>query len=131
MRATHSLAQKQTARRHPKSSPTQWKERLVGQGEGQGYICLELRRLIMLAVGLVAPVADGLGGRGDQERVSAQGAYVGHRTVIGDLDFEDDIPGAMRGEGCGRILGLSAPEEAGFGLLGIKPDVLSWSELGG
>ena len=56
---------------------------------------------------------------------------MGDRTVIGDLDFEDDLPRPMRGESGGRILGLDATEEAGFGLIGIEPGTLDRGELGG
>ena len=93
-------------------------ERLVGEGEGQGYIGLELGGVVELAVGLIAPVADGFGGGGGQEGVSAEGADVGDGAVFGDLDFEDDVAGAMGGDGFGGILGLGTDEEAGFGLRG-------------
>ena len=63
-----------------------------------------------MAIGLVAPVADGFGGGGGQEWVSAQGADGRDGTVFGDLNFEDDAAGAATGESCGGILGLGAAE---------------------
>ena len=77
-----------------------------------------------MAIGFVAPVADGLGGGGGQEGVSAEGADGRDGTVFGDLDFEDDVASAVAGEGCGGILGLGAAEKAGFGLRGRQPDAL-------
>ena len=71
-----------------------------------------------MAIGLVAPVADGFGGGGGEEGISAKGADGRDGAVFGDLDFEDDTAGAVAGEGCGGILGLGAVEEAGFGLRG-------------
>ena len=50
-----------------------------------------------MAIGLVAPVADGFGGGGGQEWVSAQGADGRDGTVFGDLDFEYDVAGAVIG----------------------------------
>ena len=38
--------------------------RLVRKREAQGYIRLELGGVVVLAIGLVAPVADGFGGGG-------------------------------------------------------------------
>jgi hypothetical protein len=43
----------------------------VGDGEGQGNVRLELGGVVALAIGLVAPVADGFGGGGGQKGVSA------------------------------------------------------------
>lgn len=37
---------------------------LVGEGEGQGYVRLELGGVVAEAIGLVAPGADGFGGGG-------------------------------------------------------------------
>ena len=52
-----------------------------------------------MAIGLVAPSADGFGGGGGQEGVSAEGVDVGDGAIFGDLDFEDDVAGAVGGEG--------------------------------
>jgi len=104
-------------------------ERLVGEGEGQSYIGLELGGVVVLAVGLIAPIADGFGGGGGQDRVSAEGAEVGDGAVFGDLDFEDDRAGAVGGQSFGGIQGLGAAEEAGFGLRGSEPDGLGWGDL--
>lgn len=49
----------------------QLSERLVGGGEGQGHIRLEPGGMVVLTVRLVAPAADGFGGGGGQEGVSA------------------------------------------------------------
>ena len=46
-------------------------ERLVGERKGQGYIRLELGGMIVLEIGLIAPGADGFGGGGGQDGVSA------------------------------------------------------------
>ena len=46
-------------------------DRSVGDGEGQGYVRLELGGVVVLAIGLVAPVADGFGGGRGQEGISA------------------------------------------------------------
>ena len=77
-----------------------------------------------MAIGLVAPVADRLGGGGGQEGVSAKGADGRDGTVFGDLDLENDVACAVAGEGCGGILGLGAVEKAGSGLRGRQPDAL-------
>ena len=53
--------------------------------------------MVVLAVGLVPPVADGFGGGGGQEGVSAEGADVGDGTVWGYLDFQDYVAGAVSG----------------------------------
>ena len=74
--------------------------------------------MVVLAIGLVTPAADGFGGGGGQEGVSAEGADGRDGTVFGDLNFEDDIAGAVAGEGCGGVSGLGAAEETGFGLRG-------------
>ena len=79
---------------------------------------MELGGVVVEAVGLVAPVADGFGGGGGQEGVSAEGADVGDGAVFGDLDFEDDVAGTVGGEGFGGIVGLGADEETSFGLRG-------------
>ena len=84
--------------------------------------------MVLLDVGLVAPGADRLGGGCSQNRVSLEKANVSDRTVFGDLDFEDNVTGAIRGEGCGGILRLSPSLEASFGLLGIEPD--AWGRRG-
>ncbi len=83
----------------------------------------------MLAIGLVAPVADGFGGGGGQEWVSAQGADGQDGTVFGDLNFEDDVARATAGEGCGGILGIGAAQETGLGVRGRQPDALGWVDL--
>ena len=82
-----------------------------------------------MAIGLVAPVADGFGGGGGQEGISAEGADGGDGAVFGDLDFEDDGAGAVGGAGFGGILGLGAAAEASFGFLGRQPDALEWDDL--
>ena len=82
-----------------------------------------------MAIGLVAPVADGFGGGGGQEWVSAQGADGRDRTVFGDLNFEDDVACAMAGQGCGGILGIGAAQEAGLSVRGRQPDALGWGGL--
>ena len=79
---------------------------------------MELGGVVVLAIGLVAPVADGFGGGGGQEGISAEAANGRNGTVFGDLDFKDDVAGAVGAEGCGRILGLGTAEEADFGLRG-------------
>jgi hypothetical protein len=80
--------------------------------------------VVVLAIGFVAPVADGLGGGGGEEGVSAEGADGRNGTVFGDLDLENDVACAVAGEGCGGIVGLGAVEKAGFGLRGRQPDAL-------
>ena len=102
----------------------------VREGEGQGYVGLELGGVVVEAVGLVAPGADGFGGGGGQEGVSAESANGGDGAVFGDVDFEDDVAGAVGGEGVGGILGLGAAEETGCGLRGRQPDALGWDDLG-
>ena len=81
-----------------------------------------------MVVELVAPFADGFGGGGGQERVSADGPDVGDGTVFGYLDFEDDVAGAVVGQGFGGIQGLGAAEDAG--LRGREPDALGLGSLG-
>jgi len=81
-------------------------------------------------VGLVAPLANGVGGSGGQQEVSAEGADGGDGAVFGDLNFEDNVAGAVGGEGVGRILRLSAADEADFGFLGRQPDALGCGDLG-
>ena len=71
-----------------------------------------------MAIGLVVPFADGFGGGGGQERVSAEGADVGDGAVFGYLDFENYVAGAVRGQGFAGILGLGTADDAGFGLSG-------------
>src|SRR5208282_3974577 len=95
--------------------------RLVRKSEAQGYIRLELSGVIVLAVGLVAPVADGF----------AEGADAGNRTVFGYLNFQDYVAGAVSGQGVRRILGLCAAEEVGFSLRGRKPDALGIGDFCG
>ena len=99
-------------------------ETSVWQSEAQSYIRLELGGVVVLAVGMVAPCADGCGGGGGQEWVSTEGADVGDGAVFGYLDFEDYVAGAVGGYGCGGILGLGMAEEAGFGLRWSHPDSL-------
>ena len=77
-----------------------------------------------MAIGLVAPVADGFGGGGGEEWVSAQGADGRDRAVFGDLNFEDDVAREMAGEGRRGVLGLGAAEQAGLGVRGRQPDAL-------
>jgi len=55
--------------------------------------------VVVLAIGLVTPVADGFGGGGGQEGISAEGVDVGDGAIFGDLDFEDDVAGAVGAEG--------------------------------
>ena len=82
-----------------------WKSGLIGQvcgrsvrkREAERYIRLEPGRLVVLTVGLIAPSADGFGGGGGQEGVSAEGADVGDGTVWGYLDFQDYVAGAVSG----------------------------------
>ena len=83
-----------------------------------------------MAVGLVAPFADGGGGGGGQERVPAQGADVGDGTVFGYLDFQDYVTGAVRGQSFAGILRLGAADEAVLGLRGSYPDALGSCRLG-
>ena len=103
-------------------------ERSVGKGEAQGHIGLERGGVVVLAIGLVAPFADGFGGGGGQERVSADGPDIGDGTVFGYLDFEDDVAGTVVGQGFGGIQGLGAAEDAG--LRGREPDALGLGSLG-
>jgi hypothetical protein len=53
--------------------------------------------VVVLAVGLVAPFADGFDGGGGQEGVSSEGADVGDGAVFGYLDFENYVAGAVGG----------------------------------
>lgn len=93
-------------------------KRSVWQCKAQGYIGLELGGVVVWAVGLVAPAADGLGGGGGQEGVSAKGTDVGDRAVFGHLNFENHVASAMGGAGIGRILRFGTGEEPGFGFRG-------------
>src|SRR5580658_1657407 len=85
--------------------------------------------MVVRAVGLVTPVADSFAGGGGQDGVSAESANAGDGAVFGDLDFEDYVAGTVGGQSFGRILGLGAVEDAGFGLRGREPDTLRGSEF--
>jgi hypothetical protein len=58
---------------------------------------LELGGVVVLTVGLIAPSADGFGGGGGQEGISAEGADGRDGAVFGDLDLEDDVARAVAG----------------------------------
>ena len=78
--------------------------------------------MVILTIGLIAPVANGLGrGRG-QHGVSAERADFRHGTVFAYQDFENDIAGAPGRSGLGRIMRLGAAEQQGIGFVGGDPD---------
>ena len=52
---------------------------------------------MVLAIRFVAPLANGSGSGGGQERVSAEGANRDDGTVGGNQDFQDNVTGASRG----------------------------------
>ena len=70
----------------------------------------------MQTVRLVAPVADGLGGSGGEERISGECAGGGDGAVLGDVDLEGDTAGAMSGESVGGIRRFNAVEKTALGL---------------
>jgi hypothetical protein len=93
----------------------------VGQGECQGYVGLEGRGVVVLAVGLVTPVADGLGGSGCEKRISAECANGGDGSILGDVDFERDVAGAVSGDSVGGIRGFNAVDQTAFRLRRREP----------
>lgn len=85
---------------------------------------------MVLAIRFVAPLANGSGSGGGQERVSAEGANRDDGTVGGNQDFQDNVTGAVGGHGLGGVLGLDAIAETAFGSIGGEPDTRQWRDPG-
>jgi hypothetical protein len=71
--------------------------------------------MIILAIGLIAPVADSFLRSRGQGGISAESANLRDGTIFGYQDFENYIAGAVSGAGLSGILGLGAGQEKGIG----------------
>ena len=103
---------------------------LVGQGEFQRYVGLKLGWTLVLAIRFVAPLADGIGSGGGQERVSTERTNQSDRAIFGNQDFKHNVTEAVGGQGICGVLGLDAIAETAFGLIGSEPDTRQWLNPG-
>jgi hypothetical protein len=73
----------------------QWSS--IGKSKTQSHIGLELSRVVVAAIGLVTPIANGIRRGPGQDWVSAESADIRDGTLFGYLDFKNYFAGAMGG----------------------------------
>jgi len=66
----------------------------VWQSEAQGYIGLERGGMVVLAVRLIAPVADGFLRSRSEDGIPAESANFGDGAIFGYQDLENYVAGA-------------------------------------